>query len=48
MGIVFALVIVAFVAFVLWRGREQKKNIGSNNGADNYTPPDNRDVDRNP
>ena len=44
--IVFLLVLVGFVWFILWRKSENKKNLSG--GSDNYTPPDNRDVDQNP
>ena len=46
MGIVFVLVLVGFVGFVLWRNHQNKKN--PSNGSDNYTGPDNQDVDQNP
>ena len=47
MGIVFVLVLVGFVAFVVWRQSENKKNPKS--GSDNYTPPDwTNDNDKNP
>jgi hypothetical protein len=46
MSVVFLVVLVAFVAFVAWRKYSNKNSTKS--GADNYTPPDNRDVDQNP
>ena len=46
MGIVFVLVLVGFVGFVLWRKSQNKKS--PSDGSDNYTPPDNQDVDQNP